>query len=160
MILQHPHLVRTVGVVPTPDLHLGSGVHVAVEDVEDEAVPLTPDVFPLQPPLLVDLAVVLPAQHSGARLLAAPLQVHGQPCLVDQRLPHPLPEHSVTPTSLVHHGQLLSGDMETQAETVEMAYYVEISKPLLLLLFRKSPEDEILLPASPKVGLSQTIAPA
>ena len=37
-------------------------------------------------------------------------------------------------------------------------YYVEISNPLLL--FRKSPEDEVLLPASPEVGLSQSIAPA
>ena len=78
MILQLPHLVRAVGVVPTPDLHPHPGVHVAVRDVEDEVVPLTPQVFPLQPPLLVNPTMMIPAQHSGSGLIAASLQVHGQ----------------------------------------------------------------------------------
>ena len=40
---------------------------------------------------------------------------------VDQRLPLPLPECFVAPRSLVHHGELLSGDVQTQTETVEVA---------------------------------------
>ena len=81
MILQVPHLVRTVGVVLAPELHLHPDVPVAVGDVEDEGVPLAPDVFPLQPPLLVELTVVLPAQHSGSGLSTAAFLVHGQPGL-------------------------------------------------------------------------------
>ena len=81
MVLQLPHLVRTVGVVLAPELHLDPGVPVAVGDVEDEVVPLTPEVFPLHPPLLVSLTMVSPAQHSGSGLITAPLQVHGQPRL-------------------------------------------------------------------------------
>ena len=121
--LQLPHLVRSVGVVLTPDLDPNSGVHVAVGDVEDEVVPLTPDVPPLLPPLLVDLTVVIPAQHSGSFLLTSPLQVHGQPRLVDQGLPLPLPEHSVVTAPLVHHGQLLGAGVQTQTQAVEVAEY-------------------------------------
>ena len=81
MILQLPDLVRTVGVVLAPELHPDPGVHVAVWDVEDEVVPLTAQVFPLQSPLLVNPTMMLPAQHSGSWLITAPLQVHGQPRL-------------------------------------------------------------------------------
>ena len=81
MILQLPGLVGTVGMVLTPDLHPNPGVHVAVGDVEDEVVALTPQVFPLQPPLLVNPTMMIPAQHSGSGLIAASFQVHGQPRL-------------------------------------------------------------------------------
>ena len=67
MILQVPHLVRTVRVVLAPELHLHPDVPVAVGDVEDEVVPLAPDVFPLQPPLLVNPTMMIPAQHSGTQ---------------------------------------------------------------------------------------------
>ena len=106
--------------VLTPDLHLGAGPPVALLDVEDEVVPLTPDVFPLHPPLLVYLTVVLPAQNSRSCLIVASLQVHGQPGLVDQRLPLPLPEHSVTSIPLLHHRELIRA-VQTQAQTIEMA---------------------------------------
>ena len=81
MMLQCPHLVGTVGVVLTPDLHPHPGVPVALRDVEDEVVPLATQVFPLQPPLLVDPTVMIPAQHLGSWLITAPFQVHGQSSL-------------------------------------------------------------------------------
>ena len=72
-MLQLPELVSTVGVVLVPDLHPDPGVHVAVWDVEYEVVPLTAQVFPLQPPLLVNPTMMIPAQHSGSWLLTATL---------------------------------------------------------------------------------------
>ena len=45
-----PHLVGSVGVVLTPDLHPSSSADVVTHNIEDEDVPLTPDMFPLQPP--------------------------------------------------------------------------------------------------------------
>ena len=118
--LQIPHLVRTAGVVLTPCLHPGPSVHVAPRNVEDEAVPLTPEVLPLHPPLLVDLTMVIPTQNSCSRLLTTPLQVHCQACLVNQRPSLPPPKCSLS-TSLPNHDQLIGGAIQAQAQTIEMA---------------------------------------
>ena len=102
-----------------PDLDLGPLVPVVVHDVEDEVVTLAAQVLPLQPPLLVDVAVKVPAQHPAARLAVAALQVHGLPGLVHQGLPLPLPEGIIAASPLVHHSQLV-GAVQTQAQVVKM----------------------------------------
>ena len=121
ILLQLPHLVLSVGEVLNPDNERSSNVHIGIGNIKDEVVPLTPDVFPLQPPLLADQAVVRQAQHSRSCLLIVPLQVHGQPGLVDQTFPLPPPERSVSPVSPVHHGELVSVAVQTKDQTIQTA---------------------------------------
>ena len=131
-----------------PDDHIDPGVCDAMWDVEDAVIPMA-DVFPLQPPLLIDETIVFQAQNNCSKLV----RLHSQPRLVDQRLPLPLPKRSVSAISPVHHDQLISAAIQTQVQTVQIAEHHMVGE-IGEIYFLSSPhyvEIFLLLLGSPRL---------